>query len=141
MSITPTKHTKTFWTINSSIEVNIIDDFFNGDYCYSEGALIYRKHLIRERNPKLVRAAKAQAKERIGGKLVCEACGFNFKDVYGNIGEDFIEAHHKTPLSNIEKINETKIDELVMLCANCHRMIHKNKDMTVEQLKAKLKKQ
>jgi 5-methylcytosine-specific restriction protein A len=71
--------------------------------------------------------------------LSCKVCGFNFEEVYGERGKDFIEVHHIKPLSTLEK--EIVVDpeqDLVPVCANCHRMIHRRKDniLTVDELKA-----
>ncbi len=47
-------------------------------------------------------------------------------DVYGNIGEGYIEVHHLNPISQTEgshKVDPTT--DLVPLCANCHAMIHR----------------
>ncbi|XIH38680.1 hypothetical protein C1N68_14050 [Priestia aryabhattai] len=75
--------------------------------------------------------------------LSCKVCGFNFEEVYGERGKDFIEVHHIEPLSTLEK--EAVIDperDLIPVCANCHRMIHRRRDnvLTVEELKALLSK-
>lgn len=67
----------------------------------------------------------------------CYACGFNFYKKYGDIGKDFIEIHHIKPLSETsgEVLINPKFD-LIPLCANCHRMIHRKKrPVTVEDLK------
>lgn len=70
--------------------------------------------------------------------LTCKACGFNFEQTYGSLGQGFIEVHHKRPLflENHEVIINPSTD-LVPLCSNCHRMIHKDKTntLTVENLK------
>lgn len=70
--------------------------------------------------------------------LNCYACGFNFEEVYGERGKDFIEIHHVKPLSTLEEavVIDPETD-LVPLCANCHRMIHrrKNEVLTIEELK------
>lgn len=71
--------------------------------------------------------------------LSCKVCGFNFEEVYGERGKDFIEVHHIKPLSTLEQeavINPER--DLVPVCANCHRMIHRRKDniLTVDELKA-----
>lgn len=68
----------------------------------------------------------------------CAACGFSFADVYGDLGKDFIEVHHVTPLSVAGgEINVSADTDLVCLCANCHRMIHRKKSgiMSVDELK------
>lgn len=67
----------------------------------------------------------------------CKACGMDFAGTYGSIGRNFIEVHHITPLS--EPKQEVEIDaqhDLVCLCANCHRMIHRRRNaiMAVEEL-------
>jgi predicted restriction endonuclease len=74
--------------------------------------------------------------------LNCVACGFNFEKVYGERGKDFIEVHHVKPLSTIGK--EVVIDpteDLVPLCSNCHRMIHRRKDevLSVDELRGIVK--
>ncbi|HDX9623498.1 TPA: EVE domain-containing protein [Bacillus anthracis] len=75
--------------------------------------------------------------------LNCCACGFNFEEVYGERGEGFIEIHHIKPLSTLEEaiVIDPETD-LVPLCANCHRMVHRRKDkvLTIEELKALLSK-
>lgn len=55
-------------------------------------------------------------------------CGFDFKR-YGACGKNFIEVHHVKPLYDLEKeeIIDPKTD-LVCLCSNCHRIIHRKRD-------------
>lgn len=68
----------------------------------------------------------------------CMVCDFDFEEVYGELGKDFIEVHHTKPLSSLEHEVEVNPEEdLVCLCSNCHRMIHRNRNkiMTVEELK------
>ncbi|WP_138418228.1 HNH endonuclease [Aquibacillus sediminis] len=69
--------------------------------------------------------------------LNCYVCGFNFEEKYGKYGKDFIEVHHIKPLSTLEKAVEINPEtDLVPLCANCHRMIHRRKDyiLNVDEL-------
>ena len=72
---------------------------------------------------------------------VCAACGFDFEKAYGELGKGFIEVHHVKPLSEIDQ--EVVIDpkhDLVCLCSNCHKMIHRRRNiLTVEELKAIIK--
>ncbi|UUM32349.1 HNH endonuclease [Vibrio japonicus] len=99
-----------------------------------EGAPVYRRHLVRERKPEIIRAKKAQVKLSVG-KLICEACEFDFEKTYGERGEDFIECHHQNPLSDSEGQN-TKLEDLALLCSNCHRIIHRSRPwITVSKLK------
>lgn len=71
-----------------------------------------------------------------GKHLKCEVCGFDFEKVYGQLGAGYIEVHHKKPVSEGERITDLDND-LVMLCSNCHRMIHRGRDhmLTVEELR------
>ena len=90
-----------------------------------------------ERNPKLRKEAI-----RLHG-TTCMACGFNFFNVYGERGRNYIEVHHIKPLN--EYCKETDINpsvDLVVLCSNCHRMVHRKKDeiLSVKQLKKLLGK-
>ena len=64
------------------------------------------------------------------------ACGFDFAAAYGDRGEGFIEAHHKVPVSQMREGDKTQVQDIAMLCSNCHRMIHRAPLMTVEKLAA-----
>jgi predicted RNA-binding protein with PUA-like domain len=73
----------------------------------------------------------------------CAVCGFNFEDVYGEHGKDFIEIHHKKPLNTLEAAAE--IDsrtDLVPVCSNCHRMLHRDREnvLSVEELRDMIKR-
>ncbi|TMX64591.1 HNH endonuclease [Vibrio rotiferianus] len=99
-----------------------------------EGAPVYRRHLVRERKPEIIRSKKESVKS-IKGKLACEACDFDFEEVYGERGEDYIECHHHNPLSESEG-QKTKLEDLALLCSNCHRIIHRSRPwISVKQLK------
>ncbi|MBK8187851.1 MAG: HNH endonuclease [Cellvibrio sp.] len=74
----------------------------------------------------------------------CKACGFNFFKTYGEIGMNYIEVHHIVPISNfIEVTSVNPKTDLVVLCSNCHRMVHRNKEnpLSIEQLQKLLKGQ
>lgn len=68
----------------------------------------------------------------------CMACGFDFEKTYGALGRNFIEVHHFRPLhSPDEEVEINPAEDLVCLCSNCHRMIHRDKNavMSLEELK------
>lgn len=96
-------------------------------------------HYKRERNQALVARAKEQFK-KMNGHLYCEACEFDFRKCYGDLGADFIEAHHNKPLSMAsDDTVETNVQDLAMVCSNCHRMIHHRKPwLTVQELRGRL---
>lgn len=93
---------------------------------FPEGAAKLRTHLVHERNRDLVSQAKQHFKAT-HGRLFCQACGFDFRAVYGEIGEDYIEAHHTVPISELTESSRTRIEDLAMVCANCHRMLHRRR--------------
>lgn len=101
----------------------------------AEGAILSRLHHYRERDAGLARKRKDRAlKEH--GRLVCEACGFDFFAAYGERGRGFIECHHTKPLKTLQAGAKTKLSELALLCANCHRMIHARRPwLTIGELK------
>lgn len=100
---------------------------------YHEGSVFYKVHRKLERNPEVIRDAKALFKKRNGG-LFCEACRIDFSEVYGERGQDFIEGHHKKLVSEMANGETTKIEDIAMLCSNCHRMIHRKPLISVEEL-------
>ena len=61
------------------------------------------------------------------GRLPCEVpgCAFDFLAVYGEIGTGYAQVHHRRPLSDRTRPSETRLSELVVVCANCHVMIHR----------------
>lgn len=93
---------------------------------FPEGKIVGRKHIARERNQKLISEVKINFKSKYG-KLNCQICGFDFEKVYGEIGKDFVECHHTVPVSEMLDNHKTKIEDIVILCSNCHRMIHRKR--------------
>lgn len=93
------------------------------DFSAPEGRLLFRRHRARERSKALHRKKIDSVLSR-GGSLACEACGFDYEDVYGERGKDYIEVHHVVPLHAAGE-GVTKLTDLALICANCHRMIHR----------------
>jgi 5-methylcytosine-specific restriction protein A len=107
----------------------------------SEGALLTRLHLYRERNRKLVRLRKEQVFKK-NGSLKCEVCGFDYGQIYGPRGQGFIECHHIKPLNAYKAKEVTRLEDLALVCANCHRMIHSQRPwLTLSALKEILQQQ
>ena len=109
------------------------------EYSASEGSILLRIHKQRERNSAIVKKKKKEFSQK-HGKLFCEVCYFNYYNVYGDLGKDFIECHHTVQISDMKPNHKTRLDDLVLLCANCHRMIHsKNRKfkrmLTISELK------
>lgn len=101
----------------------------------SEGKILSRIHKYRERDRKIVKKKKNSVLSRFGN-LKCEVCNFDFAEEYGDRGEGFAECHHKIPVSELDPGHKTKLSDLAILCANCHRMIHISKPwLTLSELK------
>ncbi|TGE09953.1 HNH endonuclease [Hymenobacter fodinae] len=102
---------------------------------FPEGKEKFRLHRIKERNRDLVKAVKERAL-LIDGNLCCQVCEFSFLEKYGALGEGFIEAHHLRPISELTEETLTQLDDLVLVCSNCHRMLHRRRPwLTLEDLK------
>lgn len=112
---------------DDNAEVKIIDDPASEIMGFiaeaREGKIRTRSHIVRERNRKLVQRKKESVRQKTG-RLVCEACKFDFAEKYGERGENFIECHHTKPLRDLEPGSKTYLKDLVLLCSNCHSMIH-----------------
>ena len=108
-------------------EKNYIRDRIDGEEVPEaiEGRLRTVTHINRERDPKL-RKRKIEKVLADKGSLSCEACGFDFATRYGSHGEGFIEVHHTKPLATLTEASRITLDDLALLCSNCHRMIHRN---------------
>ncbi|WP_328452003.1 HNH endonuclease [Amycolatopsis sp. NBC_00438] len=105
-----------------------------------EGRVLVLLHLRRERNSKL-RAEKLDQVLAARGCLACEVCGFDFERTYGERGARYAEVHHVVPL-HVTGPTKTRLDDLVVLCANCHRMIHRGAQwLTPAQLRTLVEQQ
>jgi predicted HNH restriction endonuclease len=101
------------------------------DNVYPEGARVLRVHKSIERNHRLIKDKKRDP-------WICEICRLEFPTRYGL---KYIEAHHKIPLAGtLTEIN--KLDDIALLCANCHRAVHKkmaeNKDRQYIAIKSEI---
>lgn len=85
-----------------------------------EGRRVLRLHLVRERSMALVRSFKRTLKD-----LCCSVCGFDFEQMYGEIGRDFIEAHHTKSVASLDEKERVTVEDLLAVCSNCHRMLHR----------------
>ena len=87
-----------------------------------EDATRFRMHKRIERNASLSKKVK-----RLQG-YTCKVCGLNFEARYGSLGKGYIEAHHLKPLATLKgkKIAMDPVSDFVVLCSNCHRMVHRS---------------
>lgn len=100
----------------------------------TEGKRRLQTHYRRERSPTL-RKCKIERMIKEHGALICECCGTKAETYQKLRRQRIFEVHHKKPLSDGLTING--IDDLALLCANCHRGIHASDPlMSVEDFKA-----
>ncbi len=133
LGINPKNNHRKYWIFdfgeNDFIENELLNDEF------PEGKIVERKHKIRERSVEVVNAKK-KLFQKTHNHLFCELCGFDFHEKYGDIGKKFIEAHHTIPVSEMKDGHKTKLEDLVLLCSNCHRMIHRRRPwLRINELK------
>jgi hypothetical protein len=101
-----------------------------------EGRHLLKLHKFRERKPRIV-SRKKKSVLKATGLLLCEACGFDFAAVYGKLGEGFAECHHRLPLAESDAEAPILLEDLAIVCANCHRMLHRSRPMMkVEDLRS-----
>ncbi|TCO73686.1 HNH endonuclease [Chromatocurvus halotolerans] len=114
--------------------IAVTDEPDDLDHEAVEGKLLIRTHRTRERNVGIINKKK-EAVRKATGKLACEACGFDYEEKYGERGRSFIECHHTVPVSQLRPGQKTKLSDLVVLCANCHRMVHRGKHwLSIDEL-------
>lgn len=112
----------------------LVDALLNEGEDAPEGRVLTVLHLTRERSRALVERKKAWALRRYG-RLACEGCEFDFSAHYGDRGQGFLECHHTRPVHTMVEGDRTKLEDLALLCANCHRMVHAKRPwLTVGEL-------
>jgi predicted HNH restriction endonuclease len=90
----------------------------------TEGGRVLQSHYRRERSSLLRNRKLAQAREK-DGLCVCSLCGITEESTYPKpLSSRIFEVHHKVPLSKASTPVRTTLDDLIVLCANCHRAVH-----------------
>jgi hypothetical protein len=130
-SLLPPLETPNEWGKSSLPDEETFPEEVVDAHTYYEGATKHITVNVYERSAKARRACiKCYGTD-------CFVCGFNFKAVYGNAGDEFIHVHHLKPLSEVGeeyKLNPEK--DLRPVCPNCHAMIHrKTPAYTIEEIK------
>jgi predicted HNH restriction endonuclease len=113
-------------TINSSKRASkapSIKDILNHNPFAYEGGRKLELHKSIERNRNL-RNHKITSFLELRGKLYCELCNFNFLETYPFLTVDIIEVHHIIPLASLSSGATTNLNDLMLLCSNCHFAVH-----------------
>jgi len=136
------------YLLNNNLDSNELKEAFGKAYLnrnkpqeiesFDENLMIYEgtQELVNSKKYKRSKELRDRAIKYFtdkDGKIKCIGCGFDFEEVYGERGKGYIEIHHQKPVFQFDgddmkqTINEA-LKNLAPLCANCHRMVHRNKD-------------
>lgn len=107
--------------IKAGIEITeFSSDEPEDDFEFAEGHTVTEAHKRRERRPAFRK--ELLARKRKLGALECEIC--SRIEASTPFGDAIFEAHHTLPLAAGER--KTKVSDLALLCANCHRGLHRS---------------
>lgn len=72
----------------------------------------------------------------------CMGCSFDFQKSYGALGDGYAEVHHMVPLAETGIRETDPRTDLAVLCANCHRMVHRRRGicLSLDELKEHIRK-
>lgn len=102
-----------------------------------EGRILTRIHAYKERDRTFSSKTKRYYKKKNNGHLWCIACDLKPESLYDDRGERCIEAHHLVPIEELQPDSIVHVDEMAMVCASCHRVIHSQKPcLTIDQVRA-----
>lgn len=115
-------------------------EMFDENTTITEGAQAIVKTTVYTRSNKLRK--RAIQFYTVDDRIKCQACCFDFKDFYGEYGENFIEIHHQKPVfqfdgDDLERTIEKALENVIPVCSNCHRMIHRRRKnpLSLKELK------
>jgi predicted HNH restriction endonuclease len=99
-----------------------------------EGQLTETRVSRRGRNATL----RKKALEAADGQ--CAACLVNYGNLLGGRGRRVLQVHHRKQLSDRDQPEWTNLEDLDVVCANCHLLVHANREapIPVEALRAQL---
>ena len=90
------------------------------DEVFVEGHLLTSRHRSRDR-----RLRKRLLAQKTDDQLVCTICQFAPPPLERRLLESFFEAHHIRPLSETKGPTSTRVADMALVCACCHRFIHR----------------
>lgn len=100
--------------LSEAVEFSELDEITNEEYIEGESKEVLRQYKKRNR---YARERKIEQFSKIHGKIYCEVCGEN--DIAT------IEVHHENVfVSNMSEYHLTKLDDLRVVCSNCHKKLH-----------------
>lgn len=104
--------------------ITIIDDLPlpEDEVEFSEGKSATKVHIRRERSAKL-RKELIDMRLKQGG-MSCDLCATDGSKIDPALRISMFECHHIIPLSVVGE-TKTKVKDMALLCANCHRLLHR----------------
>jgi 5-methylcytosine-specific restriction enzyme A len=108
--------------IGKAVEVTENTDSYEVDDEFAEGSFVTAAHQIRERDPRLRRKLILSRLKQ--GPLSCELCDGESWSSDPELNGSIFEGHHIVPLS-MSTTSTTKVSDMALLCANCHRLLHR----------------
>lgn len=125
-------------TITESTPENDDDD---ADEVFKEGQFTTRMHKTRERSRRIRK--RLLKSKRKSGPLSCDLCGAQSPTADTRYEDAMFEGHHIVPIAQ-SFTRETRLKDMALLCANCHRLIHRviskeKKWLGVAEVRAHLK--
>lgn len=68
----------------------------------------------------------------------CECCDADLRGRFPDIGEGALEIHHRAALSATSgDRTQTSLDDLAVLCATCHRLVHRVPGLSIDVVAAR----
>lgn len=98
-----------------------------------EGRHYLAEAKFRRRN----RALIEEKKRHSDGK--CSVCSFDFKTAYKGLECDLLVGHHVEPIGKRRKASKTTLDDIDVLCPNCHAAVHsQDPPLSAAELRSRL---
>lgn len=115
-------------TSRSDVEEGLAEPDTDGVIHRYEGEEVRVLSLLAKRDQRLRNDKIRHALKANGGRLVCEVpnCHFDFEKVYGPLGKGFAHVHHLASFASKRGRRLTGPDDLAIVCANCHAMLHRD---------------
>lgn len=122
--------------------VHIEDDDSKEEFF--EGRQLTLTHKRRERHPG-VRKALFAARRKTGAALSCDLCRTVSPAKDQKLEDAIFDAHHLLPISQALE-RKTMLKDMALVCANCHRLIHRviihhKRWLTLEEVSRSLEEQ
>ncbi|ANK87410.1 MULTISPECIES: HNH endonuclease [unclassified Rhizobium] len=106
--------------LKNTVSLGVPDPDLSDEETFIEGGWLTSRHRQRDR-----RLRSRLLNQRKGEALVCEICDYSVSTLGRDLQESMFEAHHRIPLVDAEGERLTRVTDMALLCACCHRLIHR----------------